>query len=69
MDEQTIRRILREELDNYDRDKGLTPRMSANGVRANTLYGIPIKMDSSVPAGEAHIKGPDGSMQAKIIDL
>lgn len=34
MDEQTLRRIIREELDNYDRDKGITPRMSKSGVPA-----------------------------------
>jgi len=35
MDEATIRRIIREELDNYDRDKGITPRMSRGGERSD----------------------------------
>ena len=34
IDEAIIRRIIREELDNYDRDKGITPRFSGNGLRA-----------------------------------
>lgn len=34
IDEAMLRRIIREELDNYDRDKGITPRMSRDGIRA-----------------------------------
>lgn len=69
MDEQTLRRIIREELDNYDRDKGVTPRMSSNGVRAGSFYGIPFKVNRSVPPGEAHFKGAEGAMQGKITDI
>lgn len=38
--EATLRRIIREELDNYDRDKGVTPRMSRNGVRADWPFKL-----------------------------
>jgi hypothetical protein len=37
-----IRRIVREELDNYDRDKGLTPRTARDGSRSpQPLYRRP----------------------------
>jgi hypothetical protein len=41
MDEATIRRIIREELDNYDRDKGITPRRSKEGVYASPFNYTP----------------------------
>ena len=46
--EETIRRIIREELDNYDRDKGLTPRMSRSGERSG--YGYPVIPMAPMPA-------------------
>lgn len=36
--EVLIRRVIREELNKYDRDKGITPRMSSSGVPGGLPY-------------------------------